>query len=493
MRRVHCQDRSRSATFTVECYALRSVALSASLPGEKLIIEGMIGTPIDPDLLADAQSVDEAISAIAINASNICCAALTHVYSTAVGSMIPHIVSSTLVPVRRAPIQDLPASSFSGGPVTIGGDEPVTLETLPAALILHIYCALGALRSAQALAATCQALRAPLCANGVALPVWDAVRPLMPGTVKYAEGTLHRSTRPGLGLVHAAGPLRNHSALFEVRVASGGTHGIALGVSAIRDGSGEVASTRLADQLWFEGTGKLLIGTDIARPTSMLPHGVGASEPLPSDTGTPRAYSYGDRLRQNDTVGLVFDARHHSVALTLRCGASLRLMGPWVPLRVPAPPLAGYRFCVRFDGSPCSSLAVDMSARAPADLEAMSRQPPMPPRPLPVDATGFTEPALLLRTIGPDSLYIPVDLDPRVATIGQLRARAAAALEVDHHQVALRLIQPHAAAGTLRDSRTEDALHDAPSELTLEQCGVRLEPNGAMLCTVYCSVPHLIS
>ena len=28
---------------------------------------------------------------------------------------------------------------------------------------------------------------------------------------------------------------------------------------------------------------------------------------------------------------------------------------------------------------------------------------------------------------------------------------------------------------------------------TLEQCGVRLEKNGALLSTLYCSVPHLIS
>lgn len=486
MRRVQCEDRARSATFIVERYVLRSVVLSASLPGESQVIEGMIGTPIDPDVLAEAPTVDEAISAIAVNTSNIACAALSHIYTSAVGTEAPQMASSSLIPVKRAPIQDLPSTCFSGGPIALG-DEPVTLESLPATLILHIYCALGALDTAYALSGSCRALRALLYADGllhpseatVALPVWDRVRPLMPGTVELtADGTLHRTARPGFGLVHISGALRRLSALVELRLNASGAHSIAFGVAAIRNSS-EAASTLMDDQLWFEGSGKLVIGSALSD----------------APKGKPRAY--GDRLRAHDVVGILYDGRASRVAFTRRSNGSLCLTGPWVSLppvdmrtvrsqHVAHRPPLGYRFCIRFDGQPCTSLVIDTSFRAPVDLAALSRRPPSPPRALPVDAHGVHEPALLLRTIGPDSSYIPVDLDPEIATVGELRGEAAAALEVERHQVALRLVLHSDAGPSMEHQLTDDAAK-------LEDCGVRLESNGVLLGTLYCSVPHLIS
>ena len=123
---IVCRDSTRVAAFNVEKFALVGVRISATLPNESTVVETMIDTPIDPDLLSAASSISEALGAIAINASNFCCAHLSSVYSDAAGNPPKEIASTTLISVSRP--GDLPVSAFTGGPACFGEAPPLPAD-----------------------------------------------------------------------------------------------------------------------------------------------------------------------------------------------------------------------------------------------------------------------------------------------------------------------------------------------------------------------------
>jgi hypothetical protein len=75
---------------------------------------------------------------------------------------------------------------------------------------------------------------------------------------------------------------------------------------------------------------------------------------------------------------------------------------------------------VRFDSVEGLQLRVNASRHAPLDVPSLLSKACVPPRTL-----RAHEPPLLVRTIGPDAHYIGVVLDPRKATVGELRAALA--------------------------------------------------------------------
>ena len=90
------------------------------------------------------------------------------------------------------------------------------------------------------------------------------------------------------------------------------------------------------------------------------------------------------------------------------------------------------------------------------------------------------EKALIVRTIGPDSRAFSVALNPKVATVGELRERVAKLVDCDeYHWVQLRI----------------DGLVIAIEEngTRLEEHGVAIEDNGCNLADILVSIPHLIS
>jgi len=71
---VRVTDNERTAVFVVQRFVLRGVRLS-STHGDELAVarDLMLGTPIDPQVLEQCQTVSAALGAIAVNSSNICC------------------------------------------------------------------------------------------------------------------------------------------------------------------------------------------------------------------------------------------------------------------------------------------------------------------------------------------------------------------------------------------------------------------------------------
>ena len=277
---------------------LRGIDLSATLPDEAAVIASLLETPIDPELLLKAATVSDALATIAINASNVCCAQLSRVYSAAAGRSPPHLASTTLVSITRPVTSSggaLPAVAFACGPVSFGrpvADEPLSMETLPSALLMRIVCTTGCLRSTQALADASRALRKALSegdegdegdeggCGACALPLHSDVVCESPRSVlcePHALGALlTRTSRPGHGLVHVGSGslLRTRSALLELTLLElDAIGGIQLGVCAVATNSdlSYGTSAQLHDQLWFDGCGRLAVGSSLRRPGAPEP------------------------------------------------------------------------------------------------------------------------------------------------------------------------------------------------------------------------------
>jgi len=489
--RVLVSDPCRWATFDVVAYSLRGVAINATLPGEADAVASLLLTPIDPDLLRDAQTVAEALGLIAVNASNMACARLSYIYCTASGRMPPQIASSTLASVHRPAVGP---AAFACGMLRIGSlDEqtPSTLDSLPASVLTRVACFTGCLNSAQALASCSHALHTAMSADDearlMALPIWSDVRAECPRCFAIdprADGPLlTRTARPGHGLVAvgAHSVLRERSALLEIELTSLPLiGGVQLGVAAVLAVNGGqavgagAASPSAHDQLWFDLCGRLSVGANVAGAT-----------PLP--------LLYGERLRLGDRVGILFDARTCSVALVrAQHGAgessTLNVLGPLVPLRRPTHAhekgggkrlsdgraILGYRFVMCFDW--CAGLAVRVAAdRRHAVHVGTLVHARGAPRPLAPD-----EPPLLVRTLGPDAHNVGVHLCLETATVGQLRGVLTTALEVENgQQVEVRCAVPvHDVMGSAV------ALKD--DEATLADCGVVADPStGVHGCVLY--------
>ena len=153
-------DGWRAAAFFVESFYFRGLHLTSPLPGEPEILEEMLGTPIDPDILRSAPSVADALAAIATNTSNAVAARLFAVFKHAGVELM-----------CRADGYDVYAAPRGApAPVLLEEAEPASLLTLPAALIHDILSARGSLREAVALGCTCRAMQLVL-ERGVLLPV----------------------------------------------------------------------------------------------------------------------------------------------------------------------------------------------------------------------------------------------------------------------------------------------------------------------------------
>lgn len=225
---VAVADAARAGEFYVDCFTLCAVRLSATLPGELAILHEMLGTPIDPDVLACARDVGEALGVIAINASNVICARLSAVNA---GGAAPNLASTTLVAVSRPTARP---QDYTGGPAVVGAvpEPPVTFASLPGTLIARILCHCGAPAAALALARTCRALRAAVASElrHAALPTWHVARDELPccvvvgarpsGSVDPPPVRLTRGPRHGHALFGIGDALGGASALLEVEIDS---------------------------------------------------------------------------------------------------------------------------------------------------------------------------------------------------------------------------------------------------------------------------------
>lgn len=493
---IDLADDARTATLYVDCFQFRGCVLSATLPGEAAVVATMIGAPIDPDVLREQATVSDSLSTIAINTSNFCCAELSRVYR---GGKAPPLVSTTLVAVCRP--KCTPAT-LTGGPAAVGHvpdcicAAPPTFASLPTSIVAQIACMTGMLRLGKALACTCRMLHSAF--DGLALPVWELAAGVPP-CITLEQPTrarpsllVVRNARHGHGMVALTTPLRRSSALVGLHLCSlDYVGGIQLGIAAVQsDGGGRLQPAASVDQqLWFDGCGRLTVGAAI-RPSLAPP--------------PPRLY--GDRMRAGDRLVMLYDGATASVGLFAAgqhseaspsddCDGGLhdplRPLGAMVSLRRPrVAAREGYVLCVRFDSQAGLAVALDASRRSPLDVAVLSRAV-APPRPL---QPG--EPQLLVRTIGPDAVFIGVHADLRTASVGELRELLAKALYCEAHEVELRIRDTATGRDVLRlDAQCQSgAVCDTQLAASLLcKLGVRLEANGAHLHQLYAHMPHLIS
>ena len=436
-------DGWRAAAFFVESFYFRGLHLTSPLPGEPEILEEMLGTPIDPDILRSAPSVADALAAIATNTSNAVAARLFAVFKHAGVELM-----------CRADGYDVYAAPRGPAPVLLEEAEPASLLTLPAALIHDILSARGSLREAVALGCTCRAMQLVL-EPGVLLPVWSA-----PGrgscdnaVVAWdaAAGTLRKTARYGNPLVVFEGRMRagGPGALLELELERFEVGCLQLGVVAVRRGSPPTTSEE-ADRTYFDTAGRVR-----------------------TRGGAPIAY--GERCREGDRLGIYFcatDADDRGVAARAAIGYTLngQAIGPMVLL----PDGADFFFFARIDVLEGQQIRLRRERRGPTDMRALARAAATyAPRPV-------AEKALIVRTIGPDSRAFSVALNPKVATVGELRERVAKLVDCDeYHWVQLRI----------------DGLVIAIEEngTRLEEHGVAIEDNGCNLADILVSIPHLIS
>ncbi len=472
---IRIADATRSVTFAIKNFALAGVTLSHTFDLEAELLEEMIGTPIDPEELKCEVLASEALRKIASNTSGVCCARLLDCYS--------HAHAPALAP---------------GVSIGVAPPQPVRFDELPAVVLQQVACLSGTLCEQRSLGATSRALRAAVVNSqvgnakgspGLAVPVWGppARGSCSPSVVSWdgAKSSLTKTARPGHPLVIFDEMLASRPALLELelrRISSFGA--VQIGVLALlprRYGQAE-PSADAADRICFDGAGRVHLGTKVSRAVETI---------LP----------YGDSFREGDTIGLLYIATpraSHAGGAASWASASValvrqgRLLGKPVPLRCPAADGGdggsgygrprGFRFFLRFDSVAGSEVRLITSRRVPIDAEQLLRLPLLPPRPPPAS------PQLIVRTMGPDSQALRVNIDPASGSVGELRAAAAPLLGVGTEQLALRLgaFRSHGAAPVHADLQDDGA--------SLDELGIRVEPsNGSQLVDVYMHVPHLIS
>ena len=346
---VQVDDANRTSTFYVERFMLRGVSLSATLQGEEDILECMIGTPIDPDELRSATSVNAALAAIAVNASHVCCAMLTCV----------HRNPQLRLEQKLLIVGDIPP-------------PPLLLDGLPAVALQHIAHN-GGLRLASKLrccsSTLCDGLQLHTNRSGdLAVRTWGAPGPgsCEASIVRWdaASCGLTKTSRPGHAMVIFSEHLFHISALLEFDlVALPSIGAVEFGVLRMSDIS------ELAYRAWYDGCGRAHVGEHVNGGTERA----GVS-----------AVPCGERVREGDRVGVLYDARSMGFAMLLNG----KLAGAPLPLKRPWAGSPGYRFFLRFDCVP--GVQVRLVANDGAlDVGALMRQPPSPPRPIAPDETEY--------------------------------------------------------------------------------------------------------
>lgn len=310
-----------------------------------------------------------------------------------------------------------------------------------------------------------------------------------------SEGTLLKTPRLGHPAIIFAEPLRRRSLLLELLLEElPSVGGVQLGVIASGlDGCiGSDDSTVGWCRRWFDGTGR-----------AHARDGEG--------DGGYSVKLCGERVREGDRIGVCYLAASWAVGFTLN-GV---LMSDPLPLptdgdahRGRAPPpipslLRRLHFYCRFDcvdGTRVRVLRDRTGFVDEATLRAsVNAYVPRPP------PAHHPPKSVLVRTVGPDSRYHVVALDPRSATVGDLHAAVLQALGVDDwHSLELRVSTVGLTAAKSSASQTRLLLgtHTRLNEgegaaqmaVPLTEIGLGVEDaTGRQLRDLIVSVPHLIS
>jgi len=265
-------DQCREAVLYVHEFALRGARLSWLAEGEEACIASMLGTPIDPLVIQDAGSVNEALLNIAVNLSAATTARLhaCHRRSSAQSPPLAVARGTGVADARRGGGERAETGSGSAADEAETEVLPASLEVLPSSLLQLILCFCGSTRAADALGCVSRALRAHDSPAGGELlyPVFSP--PVFPGScspsvVSYDErtGLLRKTPRLGNPLVMFGEPVRpsvRRGGLLEIQVhCLPSVGGIQLGVSGTsaaqqQQGGG---STTGSARFWFDGAGRV--------------------------------------------------------------------------------------------------------------------------------------------------------------------------------------------------------------------------------------------
>jgi len=502
-------DQCREAVLYVHEFALRGARLSWLAEGEEACIASMLGTPIDPLVIQDAGSVNEALLNIAVNLSAATTARLhaCHRRSSAQSPPLAVARGTGVADARRGGGERAETGSGSAADEAETEVLPASLEVLPSSLLQLILCFCGSTRAADALGCVSRALRAHDSPAGGELlyPVFSP--PVFPGScspsvVSYDErtGLLRKTPRLGNPLVMFGEPVRpsvRRGGLLEIQVhCLPSVGGIQLGVSGTsaaqqQQGGG---STTGSARFWFDGAGRVhVLDGPRCEVLSVL----------------------GEPLREGDRLGATIFTLPHSLGCSTFLAFVLNgaLMGSPFPLPARRAVVA-WRFFVRFDAVEGTAAAVVRTAgggrRAPLALSPLlgsrgSYTPRTRPLLRPADACGATlwHGAVIVRTVGPDSRGLLVDSAPHRhpadMTLAEVAAAVAAQLICDAwHQVEMRIGKAIVRWSPDRPlvlvSGQVGAAATDPSRWRLRDFGVEFDPGtDCQTRDIFASLPHLIS
>lgn len=523
-------DSLRSSRFFVRAFQFKGVQLSWMYEGEADLLEAALGAPIDPEVLMQATSTNEALAALGRNAS-----ALLSVHLTACHARFhrspdrraepsamtdglrqwqpsspPELSPAGLSPGLGLSPPDAPPSSFHMPAQMLGsgsGAPFVGLDTLPSSLIQLILCMCGSSRAADALACVSRALaqqaslteetrEARAAGRGAKgskavpsinlFPVWSApAEGSCPPSVVSCDARgdlLLKTARLGNSIVLLGDPVqcsRRRGALLEVEIASlRSPGGIQLGVTGL--------SRAQADA----------IGLSCSWDGRVPAGGYGGWPGLGPSEGAIRFWCDGaGRVRMLDGERCQVHARQGEVvaegdklgavvfSLRGRAHLAFTINDALVGEPIALPERAAWRYFLRFD--PVCGAAVRLVSgrrRSPLALSAMLLSArSYVPRPPSAAANGGA--LVLVRTVGPDSHGLLVEIEGAQraadATVAQLARAVAVLLGCDvWHRVDLRIGAKLLTDGALR----------------LSALGLRFDPRtGCQSDDILASLPHLIS
>ena len=359
-------------------------------------------------------------------------------------------------------------SAASASDLLVVLEEPTSLESLPPECLQQILCVAGCARTADALSATSQRIHCTLLDEGI-LPIvtspaadqsfasakqnivaWDA-----------SARMLRKTARLGTTNIIFAERLHQRNVLLELAIEElPSVGGVWLGINTYKNEK----ETRCG-QRWCDGTGRVH-----AR----------------DDDGTYTVELCGQRVREGDVVGVCFLPSNRQVTFTLN-GAR---MGPALPL--PEERFFAH-FYARFDCVEGTRARVVHDRNAPLDLRALlsTSSSVLPRAPLAPCET------VLVRTVGPDSRYYEIRVDPERASVADLHERILEALAIDSWRtIELRVSTSGSSASNMTGTVALNGPYARGDEATtlLRDCGLGFDcATGAQRHDIIVSEPHLIS
>ena len=293
------------------------------------------------------------------------------------------------------------------------------------------------------------------------------------------SGTLRKTARLGASDVMFAERLHRRDVLLELQLESLPTvGGIWLGVMIFKH-----ENENPCGQRWCDGTGRVH-----AR----------------DEDGTYNVGLCGERVREGDVLGVCWLPSTGQVGFTLD-GV---LMG--APLPLPAGRFFAH-FYTRLDCVEGTQARIVRRRNAPLDRRALlASAEAFVPRPL-----GDSPPTVLVRTVGPDSHYHAIAVDPDRASVLELHEKVLEALGIDSWRAielrVSRAVSP-SGSGVARRTSPSDGRTRSSSNVTgtralngpyacgemastmLAECDLGYDKKtGCQLCDIIVSEPHLIS